>query len=139
MRGNSGRPRKDNETLALTGSKNLKHNQIESGALRDPEIAPDYLSEIAAQHWRSIVPELVLMATAKEADRTLLAMLCAQLAKFHNDSIDPSTKLPIVPEIERRNICKNIVELADRFGMSPLSRSRSGVSKKVSNVRQRPG
>jgi len=137
MRGNSGRPRKPNEDHELTGSRNAKFGQIESGELKYPEIPPDYISEAAKLHWIAIVPELVAQKTAKEADRTLLAMLCSQLARFHDNTVK-SDSSPSVTEIERRNIVKNIVELSDRFGMSPLSRSRSGVSKKVSGVKQRP-
>ena len=137
MRGNSGRPRKPNESLDLTGSRNKKFGQIESGDLLNPESPPHYLSTDAKAHWNAIVPGLVQQGTAKEADRTLLAMLCSQLARFHDTSFK-SDGSPTIEEIERRNICKNIVELSDRFGMSPLSRSRSGISKKVSGVKQRP-
>ena len=135
---NRGRPRHDNAALELSGSRNAKHGQIESGDIYQPNNPPDYLSLEARHHWAIIVPELARMGTAKEADRTLLAMLCSQLAKFHDTSINVETKEANVPEIERRNICKNIVELSDRFGMNPLARSRSGVSSKVSGIKQRP-
>ncbi len=137
IRGNSGRPPVSNQKHGLTGSRNQRFDQIESGDLKDYFLPPFYLSDSAKVHWLAIVPGLVAQGTAKEADRTLLAMLCSQLARFHDTSVK-SDGSPIIEEIERRNICKNIVELSDRFGMSPLSRSRSGISKKVSGIKQRP-
>lgn len=138
MRGSSGRPRKSNAELELSGSRNAKKDQIESGEMHMPDIPPLYLSSVAMEHWRSIVPELCRMGTVKEADRSALARLCNLLARFYDSSINASTKEPTVSEIERRNICKSIQEIEDRFGMNPLSRSRSGVSSKVSGIKQRP-
>lgn len=133
---NRGRPRLPNSAHDLSGSKNARDDQITSGAMKYPDIPPVYLSDEAMKHWCTIVPGLVASEVAKEADRSVLAMLCASLARFHDWTVN-AENLPIVSELERRNLGKTILEISDRFGLTPLSRARSGISKKVSGVKQR--
>lgn len=133
----AGRPRKTNEELELSGSRNIKVGQIESGDLIHPEIAPSYLTSAGEEAWLEIVPPLVAAGTVKEADRTLLAMLCADSAKFHDTTVDSDGK-PTVDEKERQRIGKRISDISDKFGMSPLARARSGVNKKTAGVKTRP-
>ena len=139
MRGSSGRPRKTNEELALTGSRNIKVDQIESEELRNPHMPPERLSESGKKVWAETVPPMIANGTAKEADRGLICLYCHSVARFHDESINSETKEPSVSDTEKRNLAKTILDIADRFGMSPLSRARSGVNKKQSGIKQRPG
>jgi phage terminase small subunit len=132
-----GRPPKPNEALKLSGSRNAKANPVESPKFNPKELAPDYLTKEGKKHWDLIVPPLLASDMIKEADRMVLGMLCADLAKFHDSSVDSEGK-PTVDDKERQRIGKRILDTSDRFGMNPISRSRSGVSKKVTGVRQRP-
>lgn len=133
------RPRTPNEKLQVGGSRNARVGVIESGELLQPEFAPQYLSIEAQGHWSRLVPALVASGTAKEADRTVLAMICADLATFHDRTINTSTSLPNVDEKDRARIGKRIADFSDRFGMTPKARSLSGVNPKGKNgVMQRP-
>ncbi len=134
---NRGRPRATNKELELSGSRNVKVDGIESGAMIHPEIPPAFLSFKAQEQWSMLVPPLVEAGTAKEADRTVLALFCDCLARFY-DNTAGDDKRPLIDEKERCKILKQIMDIADRFGMNPLSRARSGISKKATGVKQRP-
>ncbi len=130
---NRGRPRKTDAELSLAGSKNAKINQQTTGELLNPSIPPPHLSPDAARQWIHVVPSI----SAGEADRMILCVLCECLARFYNFKVDAKDN-PIVDEKERRSLTKTILDISDKFGMNPLSRQRSGISKKQLGVKQRP-
>lgn len=131
------RPRKTNEQLKQAGSRNVKVDQIESGDMILPELPPIYLSQEAKKHWAMVVPSLVAAGVAKEADRSVLAMYCADLAAFHDNSMGEEG--PNVDEKARRQIGKRILDVAREFGLTTLSRQRSGINSKQKNslIKQR--
>ena len=133
---NRGRPRATNEDLELKGSRNIKVDQIESQDLILPTLPPNYLSDAAKRQWILIVPPLVASGTVKEADRSVLAMYCADLAKFHDTTVDSDSN-PTVDEKDRQRIGKRILDTSDKFGMNPLARQRSGINKKTAGVKTR--
>jgi phage terminase small subunit len=127
------RPRKTNEELAKAGSRNIKVDQIHSGEMVLPELPPIYLSTEAKKHWAMIVPSLVAAGVAKEADKSILAMYCADLAAFHDNGTNDEGE-PIVDEKARRQIGKRILDVAREFGLTTLSRQRSGINSKQKNT-----
>ncbi len=128
-----GRPPKTNAQHALSGSNNGRIGETVSLDLKDPHIPPSHLSEDAQKQWRLIVPSI----SAGEADRVILCVLCTCLSRFYNEKVD-SNGSQIVDEKERRSLTKTILDISDKFGMNPLSRQRSGISKKQLGVKQRP-
>jgi P27 family predicted phage terminase small subunit len=123
------RPRKTTDELKKTGSRNVKVDQLESGELVNPLHAPGYLEPAARRHWEELVPKLVDAGVAKEADRTMLAVYCADLARFHENKHDSDGE-PLVDEKERSRIGERLRKTAEQFGLTPLSRQRSGINAK---------
>lgn len=130
------RQRKTNEEKELSGSKNTMRDQITSGELKEPQIPPPWMPTEAQRYWHHIVPTI----EACEADRMILAILCTLNARFYNEktySEGPRLGECIVTEESRERITKQIMDISDKFGMNPLSRSRSGINKKTMGVKQR--
>ncbi len=132
-----GRPNKPNCELELSGSKNKRLGGIESSPLELATLPPGYLSSGAQRQWLLVVPPLASAGIAQESDRMVLSLLCDCLARFYDNTVGED-KRPLIDERERSKILKQIIDISDKFGMNPLARSRSGVSKKTLGVKQRP-
>lgn len=131
-----GRPRKSNDELLAQGSRNGRVAEIDSEVLSRDAVPPQFLPLKAVLFWFEL---LRCVPAPKLADVPLLAHWADLNERYYDRTIDPKTKLPTVDEKERARISKQIFEISDKFGMNPLSRSRSGVSKKTLQVKQRPG
>lgn len=138
--GRRGPAPKPTSLRVLHGDRADRINRAEP---RPRDIAPDrpeWLSELAAEEWDRVVPDLIVMGTVKTADATGLAAYCEAVARLRaaldavaehgmivTDARGASRRNPAVTMA--RDASNEIRLWAREFGLTPSARQmqRAGV------------
>ena len=82
-------------------------------------IIPDWLTgDVELAYWHTVVPRLVALGVAKEADSDFLGQLCQQHARSQD------TNLSVV---QRGHASDRFIKIGKLFGMSPSDRASLSV------------
>lgn len=126
-----GRPPKPSAEKKLNGNPGRRPlNEQEPAATGDP-IKPSWLDEEASSFWDSVVPRLVTMGVAKEADSELLAAMSRWWSIWRS-----CDKLLVGGILEWKVVCtasaawKQFSAIASKFGLNPSDRQRLKVTPK---------
>lgn len=119
-----GRPRKPTKQLKLHGQYQPSRHG-DRGAEPQPGGAPskpDWLDDVASQHWDAVVPQLASVGIATIADTSALAAMC----EFHAEYV--AAKLSETRDRKRLMMMvaahKEWMHIASRFGLTPSDRTR---------------
>lgn len=144
-----GRPPKPTTLSWLAGDPGKrKRYQTEPAAPEGLPEAPDYLGDVAKAEWDYTCKQLQDMGLLSRADRT--ALVCyveawaryreahANVAKYGAVILSPNKNFPMPSPWHSvmRMALKDVLSLADRFGLSPSARARLSV--KADNVSDSP-
>ncbi len=131
----SGPPRKSIEQKILEGNfrKDRMPENLPRTDYRAPK-PPKYLSKEAIKVWDSLVPVLSKMGVLADSDQLALSALCDATAtwqecikyfKTHDNIYKSGTTTRIHPMLKiKQDAWKNMLQLMDRFGLSPSCRSK---------------
>ncbi len=96
----AGRPPKNNELKKALGSKHYKPDVLDGvrlvPPLLTPEIPPPSLNEDAQRQWIISVPSLANMGRVFEHHRTLLCILCSELACYYKETEPRERRVPLM-------------------------------------------
>jgi P27 family predicted phage terminase small subunit len=80
--GTRGPARKPTNLALLHGDRPSRINDAEPRPRDKPPDMPAWLSDLAAEEWHRIAPDLVVMGTAKAVDATALGAYCEAVARL---------------------------------------------------------
>lgn len=122
-----GRPRKPTDIIKLEEGKYYpcQHQDRDGEPIaKGLPVKPKGLPKLASENWDFIVPHLVGMGVAKEADTEALEEMCrlhALKARFHKEIFHKGKDGSFNKYL---NASKQWLQLASRFGMTPADRAR---------------
>jgi P27 family predicted phage terminase small subunit len=132
--GRRGPAPKPTNLRVLYGDKRSRINTSEPRPRDVPPERPAWLSDVAAEEWERIVPDLVAMGTVRAVDATGLAAYCEAVARLRAAAALVARTGPLIigkdgtarrnPAVAQARDASNDVRVwAREFGLTPSARS----------------